>query len=743
MQAKGKDLLTVRDEMEYTIDLSHYFRVVNQSKWRILSLSFVVTLAVILIALSMTPIFEATSSLLIESEETNVVSIEQVYGVDSSRQEYFETQYEILKSRYIAERVVDKLSLDDNPIIVGKLNNSDDGVLISAVSYVKSLLTFLPKSNKPNLTPEELESQEKEKIIDIFIENLRISPVINTQVVKISFLSESPQLAAQIANTVAEVYIESYLEAKFDMTSRATTWLNDSLQGLRAKLEMSEQNLAEFYETEQLVDLDGVVGLAAEELQGMSEQLLLLENRLKQNEIIYEQVQNFDGNIDELAKIPEVLNHPSIQNVRESELDAERNVSELSKVYGPKHQKMISALAELASIQETLNRQVRALVSGITSEYRQVESQVERLRASVEAAKQEYRKLTTLDSQRKKLQREVDINQQLYNSFFTRLKETSEVEGFETANARILDKAKIPINAAKPRKSLIVIAAFIMSLGMGGGIAIALDFLNSGIRSVDDIERKLGLRMMGLVPWQPHKKKEDLALRAFFNTSNHAFAESIRTLRTSTQLLDLTGSNNVIMVTSSVPKEGKTTVSINLAFSLGQLGKTIIVDTDLRKPSIAKRFDIPNFQPGLSNLVVGTHKLDECVISDAASGVDILTSGPISPNPQELLMSDRFKEIIKLLKESYDHVVIDTAPTQAVSDAIIVSDSCDSLLYVVKADATSEKIIRSGLSRFMYVGKRIDGVVLNQVDIKKAGADYAYNGYYDSYGYGVSEVHKS
>jgi capsular exopolysaccharide synthesis family protein len=275
-----------------------------------------------------------------------------------------------------------------------------------------------------------------------------------------------------------------------------------------------------------------------------------------------------------------------------------------------------------------------------------------------------------------------------------------------------------------------------MSAGFGVFIALVLDFLNSSIRSVEDVERKLGQRMMGLIPWQPHKKKDDLPLREFFDTSNHIFSEAIRTLRTSIQLLDLTGDKKVVMVTSSVPKEGKTTVSINLAFAMGQIGKTLLIDTDLRKPAIAKRFGMPGFQPGLANLVAGTHSLDECLCNDVASNIDVITAGSATPNPQELLMSDNFKKVISDLAEQYEHIIIDTAPIQAVSDAIIVSESADMLFHVVKADATNEKIVSSGLERFMRVGKRIDGVILNQVDVKKAGNGYAYTGYYDKYGYG-------
>ncbi|WP_334018593.1 GumC family protein [Alteromonas sp. S015] len=721
---------------EDIIDLSHYFRVINQKKWRILSLALVVTFLVALIVLSLTPVYKATSSLLIESEETNIVSIEQVYGLDASKKEYFETQYEILKSRYIAEKVVNKMDLGTHPIFLEKLDEINASPFDDLKSSIKSVLTFLPQKEPEPLNEDEQRQLQKEQIVSLFLEELTISPIPNTQVVKISFTSESPRLAAEVANAVAEVYIESYLEAKFDMTSKATSWLNDSLEGLRTKLEVSEKKLAEFYQREQLVDLDGVVGLASEELQGLSEQLLQAENRLKQSEIIFEQVQNFNGDPAELASMPAVQNHPSIQNVKEAELIAQSNVSELSKVYGPKHLKMISAQAELTSVKQSLNNQVASLISGITSEYRQAQSQVNRLRIAVSAAKEEFRKLTTLESKRKVLQREVDTNQQLYDSFFTRLQETSEVEGFESANARVLDSAVLPIEPFKPKKGLILIATLVLSTGFGVLIALVLDFLNGGIRSVDDVERKLGQRMMGLIPWQPHKKKNDLPLREFFDKSNHVFSEAVRTLRTSIQLLDLSGSKNVIMVTSSVPKEGKTTVSINLAFAMGQIGNTLIIDTDLRKPALAKRFGLPGFQPGLVNLIAGTHSLDECLCNDVSSNIDVITAGTATPNPQELLTSESFKKVISELKQQYDYVIVDTAPVQAVSDAIIVSENVDMLFHVVKADSTNEKIVSSGLDRFLRVGKRIDGVILNQVDIKKAGNSYAYTGYYDQYGYG-------
>jgi capsular exopolysaccharide synthesis family protein len=190
-----------------------------------------------------------------------------------------------------------------------------------------------------------------------------------------------------------------------------------------------------------------------------------------------------------------------------------------------------------------------------------------------------------------------------------------------------------------------------------------------------------------------------------------------------------------IMITSSVPKEGKTTVSINLAFALGQLDKTILIDADLRRPSVGKQFGIPNYQPGVANLILKSHTFDECLVQDEESNIDILTAGTIPSNPQELLADKGFGELIEQLKMQYKYVVVDTAPTQAVSDSMVIANSCDSVIYVVRADSTSEKLINNGLSRFLQVGHRLDGVVLNQVDLRKSGAAQRYAGFYDQYGY--------
>lgn len=729
------------------LDFSHYWHVISNYKWRLMGFTLIATLLASFLVMRITPIYSATASLLIESEQAKVTSIQEVYGLDSTRKEYLQTQYEILKSRKIAQRVVEQLELVKHPLFDPAQQSRPLGWLKDIKVHITNKLRAKFPALVPDteISPEQIKSSsdlaaaKKERVIQLFSKNLTVTPIKNTQVIDITYESQSPALAALIANTVAEVYIESYLQAKFNMTSKATTWLNDSLDGLREKLIAAEKRLADFYEREKLVEIDGVVGLAADELQGISDQLLTAQNDLKRQKAIYEQVNVKGDNLAELAQLPIILNHSSVQNVNRELIKAESKYSELSRVYGPKHPNIISVTAEIDSIKRARDAQIKSLIGGISADYRTAyyaaQSKVSALQQEVSDGKANYRRLSTLDTQRRSLQREVDINQQLYNSFFTRLKETNELGGFETPNARVLDPAPIPGRATKPQKSLIVFLTAVASIAFGVFVVLIFEAFNNGIRSIDDVEQILGQRMLGLIPWQKHKRKGDLPIRHFFEHKHHLFSEAIRTIRTSLLLLNIDKANKVILVTSSVPKEGKTTVATNLAFAMGQLGRVLLIEADLRRPVMAKQFGLPGFQPGLANIISGTHTEEECIVTDEFSGIDMIMAGSLPSNPQEMLASLRFKALIGVLSKEYDHIILDTAPTQAVSDAMVVSKVCDSLVYVVKTDSTSDKVIRAGLSRFLQLGRRIDGIVLNQVDLRKASKVGAFSGFYDQYGY--------
>lgn len=342
-------------------DLRQYWQIVDQYKWKVLSLTVAVVLITAMVVSAMTPRYQATATLMLESDKAKLLSIDEIYGVDARRGEYYRTQIEILKSRQIAERVVQRLDLTNHPEF-----NPEESEKESSFS----LREWLPFIAEPEPLDEETAAMLKHRaVVSAVSNNLIIKPVFNTQLINITYEAATPQLAADVANTVAEAYINSQLEAKLVKTQQATTWLNSRMTDLRVKLKQSELDLQAFQEAEGLVDVKGVQGLATQELNEVTTQLVETRQKLNQSASIYNLVKTLGVDIDALANVPEVLNHPLIQNVKQSEIEAARKVSELSRRYGPKHPKMIAANNEWDVMKSRLKNEIRSLVAGIENDY--------------------------------------------------------------------------------------------------------------------------------------------------------------------------------------------------------------------------------------------------------------------------------------------------------------------------------------------------------------------------------------
>lgn len=714
---------------EEVIDLGAYINVLKQAKWRIFSFAVVITFFTILITFTLVPQYKATATLLIESEQTKAVSFDEVYGLDSTKKEYYLTQFEVIKSDSIAREVINKLNLKEHsdfipkPSFLGQLKLS-----------IKESLPFLNKKQDP-LSDEEQAEKEMLILLDVFKSRLEITPIRSTQLVDVSYESSDPKLAALVANTVGEVYIESQMRAKMGITQQASSWLNTRLSQLRIQLDKSEERLQAYREEQKLVDIEGIAGLVTQELEQTSLQLVSAraeQNNLQSiNRVISEYGNN---NIELLGSMPEITSHRVIQDVKREVILLERKVSELSEVYGPKHPRMISAKAELATVKINMNKQIKGLVTGIEKELNRVTRTVKALESDLLAIRVEYQDITRKETSYNQLKREVETNRNIFNTFLSRSKETEVTSDFSSAVARFTDRAFAPNESNKPNKKLIIIMAFVVSFGFAVMLSFVFDSLNDTVKNKNDVENKLAQRMLGLLPHVAIPKKSYFPIHAYLEDTYRRFAESVRTFRTSLLLTQLDRAHQVIAVTSTSPGEGKTTTSANLAMSLAQMGKVLLIDADLRKPSLSKRYDIPVFHPGLSNLMVGSELLTECVHIDERSGLSIMPSGQILANPLELLSSPRFNQLLDSLKAKYDHIIIDTPPTQAVSDALVIAQSVDSVVYVVKSDITRTKPITAGLERLFEVKAHVAGVVLNQVDMSKSKDDHSH-GYYDYYDY--------
>jgi succinoglycan biosynthesis transport protein ExoP len=707
------------DGPEVEINLREYWMLIQRHRYRILGFGAVLTILAAMVLFSLPSIYEAGSTILIESKEAQVVSIEEVYDLGTGKSEYLQTQFEVLKSQSLAEKTIHALGLMEK--YTERQARNDKGF---------TLPFFQSEPDTEDRTLERTKAW--------FVENLDVRPIRNTQLVKISFRSEDPVLSAEIINKLAIIYIENDLEARLDMTRHAATWLNSRLVGLRDNLEKAEQDLQAYREKENLVDAEGVKSIASRELNELTTKLVEARRARTEAENIVNQASRDTGSI------PAVLQHSLVQKLKEQEAIAEQKLSELSKRYGPKHPKILAIKEELIAARGSTGHQVGRVIDGVRREYQIAKATEDALTREMDDLKSNMQGINRKEYKLNELERAVEINRQLYDTFFSRIKETSETSDLQTAHARVIDRAIVPSDPVAPRRGMLLLVSATLSILLGIVLAFIKEMLDDTVRNPDDVRNRLGEQLLGVLPLLKDKRERSEAASVFIKDSRGTFSESIRTIRTGVVLSGLDNPHKVLVVTSSVPGEGKTVIASNLAVAFGQMGKVLLIDADMRRPSVAKSFGLPLSAPGLSNLVAETTEARLCIHHMEALGIDIIPAGLVPPNPLELLSSKRFSTALAALEKHYDRIIIDSAPCEVVSDALVLSTFANALIYVVKSDVTQMKAIRSGISRLRNAGAPITGVVLNQVDVQKGSryGGYYYGGYYDQYGY-TSDSKKS
>ena len=706
------------------IDLLAYWSIINQSKWGIIALATVVCVLAIVVTFAMTPIYSGTATLLIEAEQANVVSIEEVYGIDSSQREYYQTQFEILNSRKLAERVIAELNISSHAEYDRSVKRGFD---------YNDYIPFLPPAEPTS------KEQDRQSVTNEFIENLTITPIRNTQLVNVTFESADAELAYKAANALGNAYINNHLESKLELTQKASSWLTERLTGMTADLQQAEQTLRAFQERENLIDVRGVQTLTAKELDDQTGKLVDARKLVGAAKSQFEAAGDVNGPYKpEWASLRGVLGDTLAQNLKQQEAGAENSFDEVKKRYGPKHPQYIAAQSNLNSASTAYRARVKSIVSGFEDQYRQALADQREIESELSVSKRAIQDINRKSYELSQLQREVNTNRQLYDMFFQRFQETNQAD-FAAANARFVDQAQRSFEPVKPKKSLIVGLAGVLSVIVGVLIALLRAALDNTVRVAEQLEEKLQQSVLGVIPFMRNLPEGSKIAQLYFDRAHNSFAEAIRSLRTSVVLSGLEKPHKVVVVTSSVPGEGKTTVASNVALALGQMEKVILIDADMRRPSLAKEYGLPKGTAGLAELVAGTSEAADCIQHLEEFGIDLIPAGAVPPNPLDLLSSKRFETLLQQLGERYDRIIIDSAPTQAVSDSLVLSTKADALIYVVKSDSTAADVARNGLQRLARVGAPIIGCVLNQFDAEAAAKYGGYGqGKYGYYGYGYS-----
>jgi len=721
------------------LDLVRYWRAVARNKWRILALVVLVGLIATLYAYSLTPVYRASATLLVEGSRTKSkvgpAEEDPYIAYTGSSRDYYLTQYEIIKSREFAERLVRVMGLTKHPEFAPRE---------APRPWYAALIPFA-RQHTPSLAPATTPTgaaalEFEEGVVDAVMGGTSLQPVRNTQLVKVFFDSTDPELAARIPNTLATIYIVADLEARAEATRRSTQFLVKQAEELKEKLVESERALQQFREREKIVEVKGVaLAGASRQLEDLSSGLLDARRKRADLEAAYEQVTAAQkGKGEALETLPVVLRHPLVQRAKDAESEAERRYSDASKRYGPDHPRMVAAQAELKVAQENVKRQANIAAQGLAKDYELARANEQSIERALGRSKGDMQSYNRKEFELQSLERDVAANRQLFEAFVQRSKE-ARAGDMQSPIARIVDEARTPKGPSGPNKRLIVQMWVFAALLAGVSLALLIERLNNRVKASHEVESKLGVRAVGVLPIT--RPEPGVPLERMFRESNqNAFSESIRTIRSSVLLSGLQSPRKVVLLTSSVPDEGKTTLASNLAFAFAQVKKTLLIEADMRRPKLGRVLGDNSARPGLSDLVTGNANAGKCIFEIEGSSLHVMLAGNVPPNPLELISSPQFAVLMEQLKAQYEVIVIDSPPVQLVSDAVMLAQMATSVLFVVRADATPYPIARHALSRLHRVDAPVLGAVLNQIDLEKADNYYGeYSGYgnryYRKYGY--------
>lgn len=692
------------------------------SKWSIVGVTLLAVVLAAALMQTLTPVYRAVASLVIEPKGASLISFQQPVDPTNPTSDYLQTQISLIQSRGVAERAVKQLNLTAHPEFDPRQR-----------PYLMTRLKALVASLDPALFPDTWSQGEPltpEQVFDgavaQLMEHTSVSSVGKSQLVTIGVTLKDKEMAAAAANALARGYLDSRLDAQVGDSLTASRWMDTRVIELRTQLQESENKLQSYRDAQGLVDVGGVTTITANELAKTSDRMIDARRERAEAQSQYQQVQSITGkSASQLSTIPAVINNPVIQQFQADAAKAQAKVDELSKRYGELHPKMIAARSDLAAAKASMSTQVSQVVAGLQNNYQLAQANESALRASVNTSRAQIQDISRKEFKLRELQRDVDSNRSLYETFVNRLRETTATSDLSASNARIVDNAITPMQPNTPRKSLIFSIVAVLAFGVACGLALLRDALKNTVKSSDDVEKKMRLPVLSVVPLLQKKNRLQLS-RQFERNDDSAFSEAIRTTRTGVMLSDIETRRHVLVVTSSVPGEGKSAIAVNLACALGRLERVLLIEADLRRPTLAKNLGLSNGDIGLASLVNGSARAGECI--QRVGDMDVLPAGAVPSNPLELLASPRFSSFLEWARQHYDRIVIDSPASHSVSDAALLCARADAVLYVVKSDSTSAPVVQRGVGQLIRNGAPVIGVILNQVSA--LNARYDHQGYY-------------
>ncbi|OGW30068.1 MAG: hypothetical protein A2X59_13160 [Nitrospirae bacterium GWC2_42_7] len=700
---------------EKEIDLRHYVSVLIKRRYTIFTVFILVFAVSLLVTLSTTPIYTASTRILIERNDP--APLQGMYYFPSYDPEFYETQYQLIKSGAVARRVVRLLSSDNK--FTGYFKDQK-----------KSFFGFAGADDKTKDKEQIDDPKQYDKYAGMISSGIKVLPIKNTKLANVSYDSPDPDFAALIANTVARAYIEEILDMKMSSSQHTVKWMTIKAQEEQEKLKKSELALQEYVKANDFVTLENKVAIVPETLTSVNTQLFQAESGRKELETIYNKIRE-TKNIEDLQNMPAIASDPTIQSLHMQILKADQSISELSKKYGAKHPAMAKAKGELNTLKDKLRQEIQRVIESIKKQYEIARSNEENSRSLFSRTKGEALNVNEKFVQYNIRKREVETNQQLYDILMKKIKEQDITQEVQTVNVWIIEEAQKPGSPSKPKKLKNILMGILMGLFGGVGLAFFIDYLDNTVKSPEEVERRLGEPVLGMVPL--YKSKEWNIENIILKKPNSPFSESYKSIRSSILLSAAEHPPKKLLITSMMPEEGKTVTSVNLASALAQSEyRVLLMDADMRKPRIHKIFKVDNSK-GLSSYLAG---VSDIKIHDEYEGsiknLSIISAGPIPPNPSELLGSAKMNELFNILSDRFDIIICDSPPIMTVTDALILSKVVEGTIVVTRVGRTTYEAVSRGLKSMKDINAHVIGIVINAFDAEKSSY-YYYRSYYNYY----------
>ena len=708
--------------------LLDYVMVLRKYQWSIVFFMLTVVTFVTIATLRMQPVYEATARVEIDNENTNFLPFKtDSYEMYVDMENYIETQSKILQSETLALQTIKSVNLADLPEYGGQPGKTAKA---------------LPSSGT-------LANQERPAALGPFIGRLHVKRVPNSRLLDLTFESNDPRLAARVANAHLENFIEQNFRSKYEATATASNWLASQLNELKIKVEKSEDARITYERQKQIWTIDEKQNITTQKLSDLNRELTTSQGERVRAEATYQLVRA--GNIEAL---PAVRENSVLQDLLKKQTDLNAQYTDALNQYGPNFPKVVRLQAQLKELEQVVSREKTNIVNQIEAVYRTARQRELLLSQALDKQKAETNAMAERLVQYNILKRDAEANKQLYEGLLQKLKEAGITAGLRSSNIRVVDPALVPAGPTRPQRGRNIMLGFLIGLVGGVGLALLREYLDNTVKTPDDIESLTRLPSLAVVPAfvtlngrgrtprmlrsQSGNGAETRVELVSHNLPQSQVSEAFRALRTSLLLSQAEHPPQVILVTSALPREGKTTAAVNLAVTLAQLGdRTLLMDADLRKPGISRALSMHDGKyAGLSSYLAGVSSLELVTVPHPAiTNLAAIPTGPVPPNPADLLSSRRLSEAIRELRQEYKFIVIDSPPIMAATDGVILSVLADGVLLVVRSGETPKDAFTRARDQLGAVKCRLLGVVLNAVDASSPDYYYSYRYYPYSYGH--------